>query len=358
MKKFHFERGVKRRTRVSFVLVALLLFAESVALQHYYMLNFDLSASAVDVPYLEKLQSVRDIEKSTSIKLIFVGDVMLARGIGSAIDAGQDPFQYVLPIFDEHDIQIANVETTIADPKFTTASVKPYTFNAPLTSLQTLKRAGIDVSSLANNHTGDFGREATIDTIAQFKSAGLTSVGAGRNVSEAFAPKFVEENGIKIAFIAVNDIELNHTKVSPTQAGSAYLDIDLITQSIADARSNGADAVVILPHWGVEYSTAESEDQRQWGRFMIDAGADLVIGSHPHVVQPTEQYNGGQIVYSLGNFIFDGMSGEALEGQMVSVELTKTTKKVGTKSESAEMSTSKATSIPILIDNSGFPRPL
>ena len=132
----------------------------------------------------------------------------------------------------------------------------------------------------------------------------------------------------------------------------------MIKQAIDDAKNEDADVIVMLPHWGVEYSLTASANQQQWGRFMIEAGADLVIGSHPHVVQPTEEYNGGQIVYSLGNFVFDGMTGDALKGQMASVELTKTIARRGTVNESAEVSISTVRSIPVLINELGFPKPL
>lgn len=356
MKKFHYIRGVRRRTRLSFVVVAVLLFAELFSLQHYAFLNLQVSAEGIDTAYLEKLQSERNKEEVVTSKILFMGDVMLARSIGSSIVAGDNPFKFVQPVLDQHDVQVANIETTIADASFAQSAAKPYTFNAPLESLSTLKNAGIDVSSLANNHTGDFGREATANTIDQLANAGLVSVGAGKNSAEAFAPKLVESNGINIAFIAVNDIELAHTKVSDTvAAGSAYFDKELLGESIRNARVLGADFVVVMPHWGIEYSLTASARQQEWGRFMIDEGADLVVGSHPHVVQPTEEYKGKQIVYSLGNFIFDGMSGEALKGQMVSVELQKSTTGRASK---REMSTTKAisfSSIPIQIDAQGYP---
>ena len=306
------------------------------------------------------VQLVRPVSFAASqttreVDLLFTGDVMLARSIGQRIEADEDPFAYVQSTIDEHDISVANIETTIADPSIASQAAKPYTFNAPLSSLQTLKNAGIDVSSLANNHTGDFGRLATQDTIDQFASVGLVTVGAGSTIEDAFQHVLVTEQGISVAFIAVNDIELVHTKVSDGVAGSAYLDRDLIANSIQRAKRDGADAVVILPHWGIEYSPVASAQQTEWGRFMIDSGADLVIGGHPHVVQPTEHYNGGQIVYSLGNFIFDGMPANARIGQMASVSITVDETYVANTMLEKDVLIGDLESIPIEINSQGFP---
>ena len=284
-----------------------------------------------------------------------MGDIMLARGIGNSIENGDNPFMYVQEKLNHFDVRVANLETTVAKPSIGAPVNKPYTFNSPLGALNSLKMARLDMLSLANNHTGDFGRLATSDTIQQLKNAELNSVGAGDNLEQAFRPQIIEKNGISIGFIAVNDIELAHTKVGPQASGSAYFDRDLIRSSIENAKQQGADFVVVIPHWGVEYSDVQSNRQQEWGRFMIDVGADLVVGSHPHVVQPTEDYKGKQIVYSLGNFIFDGMSGPALSGQMVSVVINKNTSKVGTKAEKEEVVISPVESIQYNIDNMGFP---
>lgn len=351
MKKFHFSRGVFYRFRLSVIISVLFVGVQIVALQHFYFLNNVASANEIDTPYLQKLKLEREQVHERSARLLFMGDTMLARSIGTSIENGINPYEFVLEQLNSHDLRIANIETTVADESFVSAATKPYTFNAPLSSLQILKNVHIDLSSLANNHTGDFGRLATKNMLEQFESNELLTVGAGTSISDAFKPVFIEHDGIRLAFIAVNDIELVHTKVSDSQVGSAFLDKDLIASSIQSAKQAGADAVFVLPHWGVEYSTTQSKRQVEWGRFMIDAGATAVIGGHPHVVQPTEEYNGGYIVYSLGNFIFDGMEGEALRGQMISLEIQKSTnyKSTTTKVKSLQ-------SVGTLIDNNGFPR--
>jgi len=358
MKKFHFKKGVRTSFwRVSRIISALLVVGQISLLQHFYILNQQVSAVGVDSVYIQKLLADRSIENYyLTANLVFMGDVMLDRSIGSAIESGVDPFTHIKSTIKSYDARIANIETTIADPSYSQQANKTYTFNSPLSALQTLKNAGIDMSSLANNHTGDFGKLATLDTISQFKNVGLQSFGAGSNLKEAFEAKILEINGISVAFIGVNDIELQHTRVSDGVPGSAYLNKDLISQSIQTAKANGAEVVIIMPHWGTEYSLNQNTRQTEWGHFMIDAGADLVVGSHPHVIQPTENYKGKQIVYSLGNFIFDGMSGDARNSQMISVELNKSVKKTEQKVLEKNTTVSPVISIPVTINDRGFPK--
>lgn len=356
MKKFHFQDGLKQRFwRTSRIVVALLVLFEISALQHFYYQNQQVSAIEPDIALLKKLKTERVPDATHTASLVFMGDIMLARGIGSSIDKGINPFAGVQEKLDEFDMRIANLETTLANPNIGSPASKPYTFNSSISALDTLKNARLDVASLANNHTGDFGRLATSDTVTQFKNAGLNTVGAGDNIEQAFKPLLIEKNGISFGFIAVNDIELAHTKVGMQTPGSAYFDRDLIKNSIDSAKLAGADFIVVIPHWGVEYSNIQSSRQQEWGRFMIDAGADLVVGSHPHVIQPSETYNGKQIVYSLGNFIFDGMSGEALNGQMISVEVQKSVVKTGTNNEKKQIIIKPVSSIPYKINSNGFP---
>ncbi len=301
-----------------------------------------------------------------SYKLLFMGDAMFARDIGRQIKAGDNPFKHVSNILEEHNARILNVETTIANPDVAKqAPGKLYTFNAPLESINTLKQAKISVSVLANNHTKDYGAAATSDMLAQFTKAGLQTVGAGNNVEEAFKPSITdvyqsESNAptrchvepLKLGIVAINEIENAYTDPTANSAGSAYFDKNKISTAIKTARDNGADIVVVMPHWGVEYSLKQSPRQVEWGRFFIDSGADAVVGGHPHVVQPTETYNGKPIVYSMGNFIFDGMSGDALKGQMISLSISK---KFNGSSKVLEIAPVK--SINYTINSSGYPVP-
>jgi len=358
MKKFHYQEPVKSSYwRISRILVAFIIVLQIVSLQYYYIQNIQVDALEVDQPYMNKLKEARNVEHTSSTSLIFMGDVMMDRSIGRSILAGTSPFVNVVDKLSNYDIRVANIETTIADPQLARKANKPYTFNSPLESLNVLKDANIDISSLANNHTGDYGRAATGNMIDQFNKANLEFVGAGKDTKQAFSPKIIDKNGVKVVFIAMNDIELAYTKVSDNTPGTAYLDQDLIIDSIKQAKQKDADVIVAILHWGVEYSMNQSARQTNWAHFLVDNGVDLVIGGHPHVIQPTETYKGKQIVYSLGNFIFDGMSGSALSGQMIAVEIKSNSTITGKIVKDRTISIGPVESIGYTIDNQGFPVP-
>ena len=339
MKKYYLEKGIVRQAGVFHyaVLAILLCFQASlftikpVKVVPDFVSNNNFSYVGSASAQEESItQNTELTDKSYSGKLLFMGDTMLARGIGNQIEQGSNPFVHVSEVLASHDLRVANIETTIAEPSFNSAATKAYTFNAPLKSLDILKANNIDVSILANNHTGDFGASATSNMIDLFEANQLSYTGVGKDTYSAFKPLIKDmilktTDGdvvtIKVGFIGVNDIELAHTKVSDSRAGGAYLDKTLIASSIEQAKTNGADIVAVIPHWGIEYQLNQSKNQEEWGRFFIDSGADMVIGGHPHVIQPTEIYKNKPIVYSMGNFIFDGMSGDALRGQMVSVPI-------------------------------------
>ncbi len=328
-----------------------------------YTSLYVVSAEAHQSAMQPKQAVVEPVEHTFSA--LFMGDVMLDRSVGGQIAGGHDPFAGVRASLDAADIRIANIETTIADPAVATQANKRFTFNAPLESLGTLKNAQIDVSVLANNHTSDYGPIATANMLDQFAASGLKTVGAGRSINEAFKPLLIElpvpgtqDSVITVGFVAINDIENNHTRASATRTGSAHFDESRVIAAIGQARSEGADVVVVLTHWGTEYTHQVSARQRQWGRFLIDNGANLVVGGHPHVIQPTEVYKNASIIYSLGNFIFDGMEGAApgdaaRSGNMASVPITLSITSTGERSVSVQT----PQLIPYRLDARGFPQP-
>ncbi|MCA9348065.1 CapA family protein [Candidatus Saccharibacteria bacterium] len=280
----------------------------------------------------------RNIEYSASV--VFLGDTMLGRVVGPAILGGEDPFEKMRPILDTYDLKVANIESVIADPAVaTTPASKRYTFNAPLAVLDSLKSVPIDVNVLANNHTGDFGRLAMLDMLQNFDNAGLTHVGLGADIDTAFQPLLMDlklqpigvddapDVSAKLAIIAFNDFENSFSDAGVGLPGSAFFDKTKLQASIDNARSEGADFVFVVPHWGTEFVLNQHNTrQQELGHWLIDAGADAVIGGHPHVIQPTEVYNGKLIVYSLGNFVFSGMESIANTGRGQMVGLT-----IGTK---------------------------
>jgi predicted Fe-Mo cluster-binding NifX family protein len=296
--------------------------------------------------------------------IVFTGDIMLARSIGEGIKQGHNPFTAVQSKLDQYDLRVANLETTVADPAIAhKAPGKLYAFNAPLQSIATLKQAGIDVVNLANNHTGDYGKPATADMLQRLNKAEIRIAGAGGNTAEAFSPLIInlpqnipaqspENAQIKVALIAFNDIETAYTNSTPTSPGSAYFDESLLLQSIQQARQQQTDVIFALPHWGVEYSPQPSAHQRSMAQWLIDNGVDMVIGNHPHVIQPIEEHKGKYIVYSLGNFVFDQMSGADL-GQLIEVTIRKSSSSDHTSPPSITLSA--PLSIRTKLDSRGFP---
>lgn len=230
---------------------------------------------------------------------------MLDRIPGEQIARGFDPlfpFRGTAKLLQFADLAVGNLECVISDRGRLVP--KAYSFRAHPRVIDVMKRAGLDVLSVANNHVGDFGTDAFVDMLNRLDQAGIGYFGGGRNLAEARRPWVKEIKGTRIALLAYNEVELRSYEALDTRPGLAWLVDSRVRQDIAQARKL-ADFVIVYPHWGLEYHTMPSARQREAGRLMIDAGADLVVGAHPHVIQTAEYYNGKWIIYSLGNFVFD-----------------------------------------------------
>ncbi len=217
------------------------------------------------------------------------------------------------------DIVLGNLEGAISDTGADTG--KLYSFRFAPGSLGALKKAGFDVLNVANNHVADWGWEPFVDSLARIKSAGIFSIGGGVNSAEAASPAVIEKNGVRIGFLGFSD-------VGPRQAGNGVPGVLTVAGSdiekiVAEAK-NKSDQLIVAIHFGAEYESLHNERQEEIAHRLIDAGADAVIGHHPHVIQDDEWYNGGYIAYSLGNFIFDqNFSSETMEGLTVYLTITK-----------------------------------
>ncbi|WP_290904851.1 CapA family protein [Aquabacterium sp.] len=245
-------------------------------------------------------------DASPAVRLVFLGDVMLADGPGRLIARGGDPFAPVAARLKQADVRIANLECVVASTG--KAFDKPWTFLAHPRVLGVLKRH-VDVVSVANNHSGDFGRAAFAEMLQRLHAAGLPHIGGGRDLASAHAPHLIVRDGLKIALLGYDEFFPRHFEAGHDHPGVAWSEDEQVVDDIRRARSvHGADIVIPFMHWGQEHEPLANARQRQLARLMIDAGADAVVGTHPHVVQDTETYRGKPIVYSLGNFVFDGFS--------------------------------------------------
>ena len=240
------------------------------------------------------------------VRMTFVGDVLLDGTVAAAMKkSGYDyPYVYARKFFEEADISLANLETPVTT-KGVPAEDKQFVFKTAPEALPEMLNSGIDIVNLANNHVLDQGTQGMLDTIAHLDAAGIQHIGAGSNAEEAYAPIIVEKKGIKIAFLGLTRvIPKTEWKAGPKKPGVAetYSSV-LPVQAIKRAKEE-ADLVVIMVHWGKERYDKPVAHQLQLAKEFIDAGADLIIGSHPHVLQGLERYKGKWIAYSLGNFIF------------------------------------------------------
>jgi poly-gamma-glutamate synthesis protein (capsule biosynthesis protein) len=184
-----------------------------------------------------------------------------------------------------------------------------------------IARAGIDVASVASTHIGDGGPAGILQTMAGLRRNGIMPFGAGPNLAAARKPAIFEKGGVKVAILGYDGISSKYYGATDTTIGDAPLQGSYIKADVAAARAAGAQVVIVFPHWGIEYTFGPSPSQQRLGHLMIDSGADMVIGNHPHWVQSVEIYKGKPIWYSLGNFTFDqSWSEPTLEG--ISLELT------------------------------------
>ncbi len=268
---------------------------------------------------------------SLRVNLEAVGDINLARAVGEAVSTlgPRVVFDGVQPVLDSADVLVGNLECALTaggDPQR-----KNFTFAAPPEAAGALTLAGFDVLSLANNHAMDYGVAGLLDTLAVLDEHGIAGVGAGNSAAQAHAPVILVRNGLRLAFLAYVDVPVEnngfdvHTWIaSDAQPGIAWADPVRMAADVAAAKSQ-ADVVIVLLHSGYEISTFlpnVSGDQQLEARTAIDAGAALVIGAHPHFLQPIERYHGGLIAYSLGNFVFDGYYGVANASIILRVLLT------------------------------------
>ena len=252
------------------------------------------------------------------VELTAVGDVMLGRGVADE----PRPFAAVASWLRAADLTLGNLECVIAQGGAPRSG--PYRLRAPLSAVATLREAGFDVLGLANNHALDFGPAALAETVSRLQETGIATMGVGCDVEAATRPLIREIGGVRLAFLAFNaapDPEDGPQDEGWTRAG---WDPEEAIAAIAAARAQ-ADAVIVSVHWGYEYELGTDPAQRDAAQAMLNAGADLVIGHHPHVVQgfeldlrglakTSEVSRGRFVAYSLGNFLFDQQQGEMQQG--------------------------------------------
>ena len=233
----------------------------------------------------------------SAARLIFGGDVMLGRSCAAKIQNGTDPFKGISSLIRQASFAAANLECTISNLG---GATNRYAFRAPEQSAQLLRRAGFDAMGVANNHALDFGPVALHDSAAHLLREEIEPVGVETPTRKACDPSFFSlSDGKRIALLAISDVDPPSSQIAAASVRAK------LGPAITKARSH-ANLVVCFVHWGIENSEKITDEQRELARWLIDRGVDLVVGSHPHCVQPLDFYHGCPIAYSLGNLVFDG----------------------------------------------------
>jgi poly-gamma-glutamate synthesis protein (capsule biosynthesis protein) len=273
--------------------------------------------------------------QTDTLRLIFAGDIMGHAPQITSAQTGKNQydytpcFKYVKPVLEQADIAIGNLELTLPGKP-------PYTgypmFRSPDALASALKGAGFDIMVTANNHSNDARGPGVSATIETLRKLGFLQTGTFKNQRDrdALYPLMIYKNGFKIAL-------LNYTYDTngvPTEAPTIVnlIDKELIANDLAEARARKPHYIIVVMHWGLEYQLTENADQRELAKFLIRNGADMIIGSHPHVVQPIRMERAimpdgtekeALVVYSLGNFISNQQQPHTDGGILFKVDLLK-----------------------------------
>lgn len=255
------------------------------------------------------------------------GDVMMDRRVGTRLAQTGDfaePLRGLADRLAASDITVVNLESTLAELGPPTQGIESFVADPRIRS--GLRLAGVDVVSLANNHSGDYGPQSLLRTIELLQRGGFAVFGAGADLRQADKPVVLVRDGVTVAFVGFNAIG-ETPPAGPGRPGASSLSmpprtgpldqrrLDRITRQVADLAAR-ADVVVVVPHWGTQYTAVPEPEQSQVGQALLAAGADIVVGGHPHWVQAVERSRDGRlVVHSLGNLVFDmDFSIETMEG--------------------------------------------
>ena len=247
------------------------------------------------------------------VSIAAVGDIMLDRGVAEAI--AHNGLDSILPVvagqLNAAALAFANLECPLAaagphDPA-------KMIFRADPRTVGVLLQGGFDIVSLANNHTLDAGPAALVETIDHLEDVGIKYVGAAREPARGSDPVFLDARGTRIGFLAYTDLDFRYDSQSRVDPGLTNL-----RAQVAAARDS-CDLLVVSFHWGVQDSEIPTHRQADVARASIDAGADLILGHHPHVLQGAEVYKRRLILYSMGDFVFDARTADEAEGGIFEV---------------------------------------
>lgn len=298
------------------VIIAILFVPIILWVFKYFTLNSQIMKQDDQLAQAIRLDK-KQIKPKTTI--YFVGDMMLDRGVKSSVyknfNGDYSKLFENLGELKNADILFANLEGDVSDKGRNVGS--KYSFRMEPKVLPVIKEAGFDIVSFANNHVGDWSSVAFKDTLIRLNENQILKTGAGMNKKDVEDPTIIEKNGIKFGFIGFSDVGPNWLEAKESNAGILLANDPNIESIIKNAKEK-SDVLIVSFHFGEEYKTIHNARQEKLAHIVIDNGADIVIGHHPHVMQDIEEYKGKLIVYSLGNFIFDQyFSKETMRGMLL-----------------------------------------
>jgi len=278
-------------------------------------------------------------------RLLLGGDIMLCRYIGELARRNHDPafpFRPIAALLASADITFANLESPFSDQgRPVTAGM---VFKAEPEMVEGLKLAGIDVVSTANNHARDRGVYGIEYTLRLLAANGIAAVGTGTDAAQAHAGAVIVRNGLRFGFLAYAQ-DPNNGNFTDTEPRVAAMDLATLRNDVAALRAR-ADVVVVSMHGGVEYWTKPHPIQQAFARAAVEAGARIVVGHHPHVIQPWERIGNAVVFYSLGNLVFDQYERTATRRGLLAEVLMSGNEIAGVNTIPVEMSAGETRPVP------------
>ncbi len=261
--------------------------------------------------------------------LLFTGVIVPARCVQATLDEHGNPdylYEEVRHLISGADLAVGVLNATMSDRVTQTGCARTFQLVGRSNNADAAQRAGFDLMSVASNHIKDCGKMkswcdfALLDTLDNLHRVGIQTVGAGKNLAEALQPVVFTINGVRFGFVSLGDRKMDQNIFAgPDYPGIANLTSENLQQAMGQVRKI-ADVVIALPHWGNEYNSIPSMLQRQQAQELIDAGADLIVGNHTHVVQAIDEIDHIPVFFGLGNFVFDQDLREQRQGVILLVK--------------------------------------
>ncbi len=293
------------------------------------MKNIKLIISLLFIPFLiscttqKKKEVKKPVKARKDVRILCTGDLMLDWGVRETVEkmGAKYLFANITGFLKEYDFRFCNLENPISD-RGEPNPQKKYIFLANPDLVKILNAADINIVSLANNHSYDYGEKALLETMTNLYKSGINFSGAGMNIGSAHLPVSFELRKNKVALFSYTAIADEGSLATDTQPGIAGASLEVMKEDIIQFRKFH-DFILVSIHWGIEYSDYPHEEQIDMAHELIDAGADVIIGHHPHIYQGIEIYKKRPIFYSLGNYLFGSINEDIRDNIVVGLRLLK-----------------------------------